>query len=162
MQTSTPRTRPAPCGLGTANRKGTLMQRIAAVILGLLVLVLGVVGLAMGDELLFGLMNVDTPLDVLRLVLGTPLLIAGLVLRSASRVLLGLTGLLYVGMGAYALIDSTFGGILPTGFTGFDIGFHLVAGVAALGLALIKGGRHEPSMGTEHRAGQSTDRAVGR
>lgn len=136
------------------------MQRIAAVFLGILVIVLGVVGLALGDERLLGLLNVDTPLDVLRLVLGTMLLVAGLVLRSASRVLLGLTGVLYVAMGAWGALDPSFGGVLPTGFNGADIGFHLVAGAAALGLALIKGGDREPSLGTEHNAGPSHGRSI--
>ncbi|MFC7432073.1 MULTISPECIES: hypothetical protein [unclassified Agrococcus] len=137
------------------------MQRIVAVILAILVLFLGVAGLSVEDGRLLGL-NVDTPLDVLRLVLGTTLLIAGLVLRSASRISLVLTGLLYLAMGAYAVIDPSFGGVLPTGFDGLDVGFHLVAGALALVVGLLRLGPSEPSMDTEHRAGQSHDRSIGR
>ncbi len=45
-----------------------------------------------------------------------------------------------------AFADPTLGGILPTGFTGFDIGFHLIVGLGSLAVALI------PALATDNDA----------
>lgn len=107
------------------------MQRLTARVLAVLVGALGIAGLLVEDEHLLGAMNVDLPLDLLRIVLAV-LLLAASFRQSAARTALVVVGLLYVGMGIVALADPELLGLLPTGFTPFDVGFHVVLGVAAI------------------------------
>jgi len=60
---------------------------------------------------------------------------------SAVRAVVIVVGVLYVLMGLLAFADPTLFGLLPTGFTGFDIGFHLIVGLGALALALVPASR---------------------
>lgn len=99
---------------------------------GVLIAALAVSGLFTSGHL-FGGVNSDPAVDLLRVLLAGILLYAGFVSRDyrvVDMALLG-TGLLYIGMGALALVNSTLGGILPSGLTGFDVGSHLIAGAVA-------------------------------
>jgi hypothetical protein len=111
------------------------MLHTTAKLYGLLVLVLGVVGLVAGERQFLDFLNVDLALDFTRLALAAMLLNA-VYNRDpdGERMGLVLVGLLYVGLGVYGVFDSTIGGILPSKLSVFDIGFHLVTGVAALGV----------------------------
>jgi hypothetical protein len=104
-----------------------------AKIYGILIGALGIVGLFVSGHL-FGIMNVDLTLDILRIVLAAYLLYAGFVSKSDRAVNGGLlvVGALYVVMGVVGLADSTLGGMLPAGLTGFDIVFHLLTGALAI------------------------------
>jgi hypothetical protein len=115
------------------------MLRIVARILGVIVLLLAIVGFFIEGDHLVDLMNVDIALDVLRLVIAAALLYVGFARVSAStvRTVVVVVGVLYVVMGLLAFTDRTLFGLLPTGFTGFDIGFHLVVGVGSLAAAFI-------------------------
>lgn len=115
------------------------MHRLIAKILGVLLALLGVVGLFLDGEHLLGFMNVDLALDIVRLLIAAALLYVGFgpLAVIVARATLGVVGGLYVLMGLMAFADETLFGVLPTGFTGFDIGFHLVVGAAALVLACI-------------------------
>ncbi|GAA2171814.1 hypothetical protein GCM10009846_07170 [Agrococcus versicolor] len=122
------------------------MQRKVALILGIVVGALGLVGLLQEGHLL-GLMNVDIALDVTRILLAV-VLIAASFRERAARAALVIVGVLYVGMGIIALPDPQLLGMLPSGFTGFDIGFHLIVGV----LAIVIGAIPARSRRTIHRA----------
>lgn len=113
------------------------MQRQLAKIFGILVAGLAVFGLFVHDGHLFGFMNADLALDSLRILLAVALLYVGFGRSDADtlRAVLGLTGVLYIGMGLLGMVDATLWGLLPNGLTGFDIAFHLVAGIAATGAA---------------------------
>lgn len=115
------------------------MHRLTARILGVIVLLLGVVGLFITDEHLLGIMNVDLPLDIIRIILGAALLYVGFgpASHAAAKTLIIIVGAMYVLMGLLAFADDTLFGLLPSGFTGFDIGFHLVVGIAALAIAFM-------------------------
>lgn len=115
------------------------MHRLVARILGIVIGLLAIVGFFVEGELLLGIMNVDLALDILRVILAVALLVVGFadVPASAVRAVIVIVGALYVLMGLLAFADPTLFGLLPTGFTGFDIGFHLVVGVAALVLAFL-------------------------
>ncbi len=110
--------------------------RIYAVLIGLL----AVVGFFVPNgSYMFGIMNADTALDWLRLLLALFLLYVGFGSNNAALVRIGLwtTGVLYIGLGLLALFDNTLWGILPTGLTGFDVGFHLVTGLLAVGFGTV-------------------------
>ena len=119
------------------------MLRTVAKVLGVVVALLAVVGFFVEGEHLAGLMNVDIALDVVRVIIAAALLYVGFgnASASATRAVIIVVGAVYVVMGLLALIDPTMFGLLPTGFTGFDIGFHLVVGLGSLVLAFLPAGR---------------------
>jgi hypothetical protein len=119
------------------------MLRTVARVLGIVVALLAVAGFFVEGDHLFGLMNVDITLDVLRVVIAVALLYVGFGRASASavRTVIIIVGAMYVLMGLLAFADSTLFGILPTGFTGFDIAFHLIVGLGSLVLAFLPVGR---------------------
>lgn len=126
------------------------MIKIVARVLGVVVALLAVVGFFIEGDHLMGIMNVDIALDLLRTVLAIALLGVGFSRASigATRAVVAIVGVLYVGMGFLALLDRTLFGLLPTGLTDFDLGFHLVVGIAALALAIF-------AKGTERRVATS-------
>jgi hypothetical protein len=109
------------------------MQKQLAKSFGILIAILAVGGLFVEDGHLFGFMNANLALDALRIVLAAALLYVGFGSASARAVrgVLGFTGILYLGMAVLGLADSTLWGLLPSGLTGFDIAFHLLAGAVA-------------------------------
>jgi hypothetical protein len=115
------------------------MLSIVARILGVVVALLAIAGFFVEGEHLFDLMNVDIALDALRVVIAVALLYVGFarVRASAVKTVIVIVGVVYVLMGALAFADRTLFGLLPTGLTAFDIGFHLVVGIAALILAVV-------------------------
>jgi hypothetical protein len=135
-------------------RMEIIMLRTLARVLGVIVALLAVVGFFIEGEHLLGLMNVDLALDVLRLIIAAALLYVGFGRASASalRAVVIVVGVLYVLMGLLAFADPTLFGLLPTGFTGFDIGFHLIVGLGALVLAFL------PASRTAGTTGAGTDR----
>jgi hypothetical protein len=115
------------------------MARWTARILGIIVALLAVIGFFVEGEHLAGLANVDLTLDIVRVVIAVALLWVGFGRSSASalRAVLAIVGIMYVLMALLAFADDTLFGLLPTGFTGFDIGFHLVAGIVAVIAAFL-------------------------
>jgi hypothetical protein len=115
------------------------MLRIIARVLGIVVALLAVVGFFVEGEHLLGIMNVDLALDILRVVIAAALLYVGFgpAPLSAVRTVIIIVGAMYVLMGLLAFADRTLFNLLPTGLTGFDIGFHLVVGLGALVLAFV-------------------------
>jgi hypothetical protein len=126
------------------------MLRIVARVLGIVVALLAVAGFFVEGEHLLNLMNVDLTLDVLRVVIAAALLYVGFGRASAGalRTVVIVVGVLYVLMGLLAFADPTLFGLLPTGLTGFDIGFHLVVGLGALVLAFLPAGRKADTRAT--------------
>jgi hypothetical protein len=119
------------------------MLRTVARVLGIVVALLALAGFFVEGDHLFGLMNVDITLDVLRVVIAVALLYVGFGRASASavRTVIIIVGAMYVVMGLLTFADDTLFGILPTGFTGFDIGFHLIVGLGSLVLAFLPASR---------------------
>jgi len=119
------------------------MLRTVARVLGIVVALLAIAGFFVEGDHLVGLMNVDITLDVLRVIIAAALLYVGFgrVGAGAVRATIIVVGVLYALMGLLAFADPTLFGILPTGFTGFDIGFHLVVGLGSLVLAFLPAAR---------------------
>lgn len=115
------------------------MLKLIAKILGVVVAVLAIAGFFVEGDHLLGIMNVDIVLDVLRVVIAVALLVVGFarVPMSAVRAVLIIVGAMYVLMGLLAFFDPTLFGMLPTGFTGFDIAFHLIVGLGTLVVAFV-------------------------
>jgi hypothetical protein len=116
------------------------VHRIVATVLGIVVGLLAIIGFFVEGEHLLGIMNVDLTLDILRLLIAAALLVVGLapqVPAQATKAVIIVVGAMYVLMGLLAFADPTLFGLLPTGFTGFDIAFHLIVGIAALVIAFV-------------------------
>jgi hypothetical protein len=128
------------------------MLRMIARVLGIVVAVLAIAGFFVEGEHLLGLMNVDMALDVTRVLIAAALLIVGFarVPLAAVRAVLIIVGAMYVLMALIAFADPTLMGILPTGFTGFDIGFHLVVGLGAIVVAMVPAANRESTTRTAH------------
>jgi hypothetical protein len=116
-----------------------MVLRNIARVLGIVVGLLAIVGLFIEGDHLLNLMNVDLALDIVRIVIAAALLWVGFgrASLSAVRTVLIIVGAMYVLMGLLAFADRTLFGLLPTGFTGFDIGFHLIVGLGALLVAFV-------------------------
>ena len=125
------------------------MLRIIARILGIVVALLAIAGFFIEGEHLLGIMNVDITLDILRVVIAAALLYVGFGRSSAGalRAVVIIVGAMYVLMGLLAFADPTLFGLLPTGFTGFDIGFHLIVGLGSLLAAFLPATRDNRSTG---------------
>ncbi len=115
------------------------MLKMTARVLGVVVAVLAIAGFFVEGDHLLGFMNVDLVLDILRVFIAAALLTVGFapVDDRAVRVVLGVVGAMYVLMALLALIDPTLFGMLPTGFTPFDVVFHLVVGAGSVVLAVL-------------------------
>jgi hypothetical protein len=133
---------------------GYIMLRLVARVLGIVVALLAVIGFFIEGEHLLGIMNVDIALDVLRVIIAAALLYAGFGRADARtvRTIVIVVGALYVIMGLLAFASPTMFGLLPTGFTGFDIAFHLIVGIGALLVAFLPAGRTDdsPARRTSH------------
>jgi hypothetical protein len=110
------------------------MHKTTATIFGFLVLALGITGLLAGDKQLFGFINVDILLDISRIGLAGLLLYAVYANRgdNFTRTTLFIFAGLYLIIAIGGMISPTMGGLLPSGLSGFDILFHLTAGLIAL------------------------------
>lgn len=115
------------------------MHKLVAKILGIVVALLAVVGFFIEGEHLFGLMNVDLAIDIARTVIALALLYVGFgpATNAAARLVVAIVGGVYIVMALVTFIDPTHFGLLPTEFTGFDVGFHLVVGALAIVLAFV-------------------------
>jgi hypothetical protein len=108
-----------------------------------LVLGLSVAGFFVSGHLL-KIMNVDIALDLFRLALGIMLLrVAWMAMADymEANFALIVVALLYLGLAIAGIFSPDMGGLLPSKLTGFDIGFHIVTGLLALGAAWYKPGR---------------------
>lgn len=116
------------------------MQRMVVRIYGVLIALLAVMGLFVNEGYLLGIMNADPALDWLRVGLALFLLYVGFMSEDdrLARVGLWTIGILYVGMGVLGMVDPELWGILPNGLTGFDVAFHLVTGLLAIGVVAKK------------------------
>lgn len=110
------------------------MQRAVVQTYGVLLGLLGVAGLMVSSGHLLNLMNTNMAMDLTRIVLATILLYLGFSTNnySAMRGMLTFIGVLYIALAVIGLASPTLGDLLPAGLTGFDIVFHLIAGVIAL------------------------------
>ena len=113
------------------------MVRLYAKFVGVTVILIGVMGLLLGDRSLFGLLNIDIVEDGIHLVTGGLLAWAGLVARDIRvvRAVVGGIGIAYLAIGIVAFAEPMLFGLLPSGYeVVLDNLIHLTLGV--LGIAV--------------------------
>jgi uncharacterized membrane protein len=124
---------------------GQGLVRSYAQIAGVVVLLVGVLGLVLGDQSIGGLLNVDLPEDIIHLVTGGALAYAGFAIRDNAtvRTVVGALGVLYIAVGILGFLSPTLFGVLPSGYTIFDNVFHLGLGVISVIVAWYIGRERE-------------------
>ena len=110
------------------------MIRQYAQVIGIVVILLGLVGLLLGDQLLAGLLNIDIAEDLVHLASGALLLYAGFAARDAGLVrnIVGAVGVVYLLVGVLGFIIPDLFGLLPHEYTVFDNLLHLVLGILGI------------------------------
>jgi uncharacterized protein DUF4383 len=123
------------------------LVRSYAQIVGVVILLVGVLGLVLGDQSLGGLLNIDLVGDIVHLVTGGVLAYAGFAIRDNAtvRTAIGAIGVIYIALGILGFIDRTLFNLLPNGYTIFDNIFHLGLGVLSVVVAWLIGREGETS-----------------
>ena len=109
-----------------------------AQILGVVLVLVGLVGLVLGDKVWLGILNVDIVEDIVHLATGGLLAyvgFSGMDLSAARSVVLAL-GVVYLLVGILGFFVPTMFGLIPDGYTVFDDLLHLALGVLGLVVAL--------------------------
>jgi hypothetical protein len=115
-----------------------MMIKPFAQILGVVLILVGIVGLILGDKVWLGILNVDIVEDLVHLATGGLLAyvgFSGMDLSAARSVVLAL-GVIYLLVGILGFVVPTMFGLIPDGYTIFDDLLHLALGVLGLVVAL--------------------------
>ncbi len=122
-----------------------MVLRTYAQILGVVLILIGVVGLILGDALLLGILNIDVVEDIVHILTGGILAYVGfgrIDIGSARTVVIAL-GVVYLLVGILGFILPTLFGLIPNGYTVFDNLLHLLLGVLSIAVALAERGTTE-------------------
>ncbi len=115
-----------------------MMLKRFAQILGVALVLVGLVGLVLGDKVWLGILNVDIVEDIVHLATGGLLAylgFSGMDLSTARSIVLAL-GVVYLVVGILGFVVPTMFGLIPSGYTIFDDLLHLVLGGLSLAVAL--------------------------
>ena len=111
------------------------MVRLYAKVVGVTVILIGVVGLLLGDKSLFGVLNIDLVEDGIHLLTGGLLAYAGFAARDLKvvRAIVGGTGIAYLVLGVVAFARPMLFGLIPSGYVlVLDNLIHLTLGVLGI------------------------------
>jgi len=111
------------------------MVRLYAKVVGVSVILIGVVGLLLGDKSLLGVLNIDLAEDGIHLLTGGLLAYAGFAVRSSKvvRAIVGGIGVAYLVVGVVAFAKPMFFGLIPSGYeVVLDNLIHLTLGVLGI------------------------------
>ena len=114
-----------------------VLKRYAQVI-GVVLVLVGLVGLVLGNELSLGILNIDIVEDVVHLITGGIYSYVGFGRTdapTARNVILAL-GVIYLLVGILGFVVPMMFGLIPHGYTIFDDLLHLALGVLSLAVAL--------------------------
>jgi hypothetical protein len=121
--------------------------RIYAQIIGVVLLLVGVVGLVLGDQVWLGILNVDILEDIVHLITGGLLAYVGFgrADEGLTRTVVGVLGIIYLVVGVLGFVMPMLFGLIPHSYTIFDNLLHLVLGVLSIALAWFVGGERATS-----------------
>jgi hypothetical protein len=119
--------------------------RVYAQILGVVLILIGVVGLLLGDGLLLGILNIDVVEDIVHILTGGILAYVGFGRpdTGAARGVVGALGVVYLLVGILGFILPTLLGLIPSSYSIFDNLLHLALGVLSLVVAFAQSGTTE-------------------
>ncbi len=115
------------------------MVREYGKIVGVSVVLIGIVGLLLGQKSLFGALNIDIAEDVIHLVTGGLLAYVGFAKRDSglARAVVGGIGVVYLLVGAISFAEPNPLGLFPSEYSVLDNLIHLTLGVLAIAVAWI-------------------------
>ena len=118
------------------------MVRAYAGIVGVSLILIGVVGLVLGEQSLLGVLNIDLLEDITHLATGGLLAYVGFGQRDVglARNVVGGLGVIYLLVGILGFIAPALFGLLPHGYSIVDNLIHLAAGVLSIAVAFLQGG----------------------
>ena len=119
-----------------------MYARTYAQILGVVLLLIGVVGLVLGNEVFLGILNTDIVEDIVHLITGGLLAYVGFgrVDQALIRTVVGVLGIIYLVVGVLGFVVPMIFGLIPHGYTLFDNLLHLALGILSIVLAWFVGG----------------------
>ncbi len=119
-----------------------MYARYYAQILGVVLLLIGVVGLVVGNEVVLGILNTDILEDIVHLITGGLLAYVGFgrVDQALIRTVVGVLGIIYLVVGVLGFVVPMIFGLIPHGYTLFDDLLHLALGIVSIVLAWFVGG----------------------
>ena len=126
-----------------------VLKRYAQII-GVVLILVGLVGLVLGNELFLGILNIDILEDVVHLLTGGIYSYVGFGRTDAAtarNVVLAL-GVIYLIVGILGFVVPMMFGLIPHGYTIFDDLLHLALGILSLVVALL----YAPGGATEARS----------
>jgi hypothetical protein len=105
--------------------------------MGLAIVGVGIVGLAMGEQPLLGVLNIDIAEDVVHLLSGGAMAGVAFTHRKAHllRGIVGVVGVTYLVVGLLGFFVPHVFGLLPHGYSVVDNILHLLLGVVGIGVA---------------------------
>ncbi len=118
------------------------MVRTYAGIVGVVIVLIGVVGLVLGERSLLGLVNIDILEDIVHLLTGGLLAYVGFGQRNVglARSVVGGLGVVYLLVGVLGFVVPTLFGLLPHGYSVVDNIIHLTLGVLSIAVAFSSRG----------------------
>lgn len=99
-----------------------------------MLILVGIVGLLVGDGLLLGILNTDVVKDIVHILTGGLLAYVGFgrLDLGAARSVVAAFGVVYLLVGILGFILPNLFGLIPSGYTVFENLLHLVLGVLSL------------------------------
>ena len=126
--------------------RGEQVARLYARVVGPTVILIGIVGLLLGNRPIGGALNIDLMEDAIHLSTGALLTVLGFsrvddrVVRSA----VGALGVVYLAVGVISFFVPDLFGLIPHEYSGLDNAIHLALGVLGIAAAVA-------SVGAERR-----------
>ncbi|MDQ3604503.1 MAG: hypothetical protein M3385_11695 [Actinomycetota bacterium] len=121
------------------------MVREYGKIVGVTVVLIGIVGLLLGQKSLFGALNIDIAEDLIHLATGGLLAYVGFAKRDSdlARAVVGGIGVVYLLVGVIGFVESNPLGLFPSEYSVLDNLIHLTLGLLGIAVAwlLPKGGQ---------------------
>ena len=118
------------------------LVRTYAGIVGVVIILIGIVGLLLGEQPLLGFVNIDITEDIVHLVTGGLLAYVGFGQRDEglARNVVGGLGVIYLLVGVLGFVIPMLFGLLPHGYSIVDNIIHLALGVAGIAVAFSSRG----------------------
>ncbi len=122
-------------------KDGVQVPRLYARVVGPTVIVIGVVGLLLGNDPVGGALNIDLVEDLIHLSSGALLtyLAFGPVPGHVVRAVVGILGVVYLAVGVMAFAIPDLFGLIPHEYSGLDNAIHLTLGLLGIAAAAVAG-----------------------
>jgi hypothetical protein len=117
------------------------MARLYAKVVGPTVILIGIVGLLLGNDPIGGALNIDLVEDVIHLSSGGLLAYLGFAPMAdrVVRAFVGGLGVVYLAVGVVAFAVPDLFGLIPHEYSGLDNAIHLTLGVLGIAAAATSG-----------------------